>query len=314
MRINGNSFESFYINLNQADSIPIYPNDQLNLFSVPDKILKVEVIGQVKSPGDYLYTPGLMLSELLDICGGFEDSTFWKSVKNDIAQVIRRKSDKRYEEVINFDLNKIKNKEIDISLQNLDRIVIYANLNFFEKDNVIITGEINVPGSYPIVRDRETLLSLINRAGGFTNKSLVDGIELFRDSLRVAWENYSINVMPGDSINIREKPGTVFVTGEVYNPALIEFDKKKSLTDYINLAGGLTKNGDKNDITIIYSNGQVVPKKRFSRLRISDGSTIVVNPKMENEPFNITQFANSTLSLISSFVTIAVLIQQLSPS
>ena len=35
--------------------------------------------------------------------------------------------------------------------------------------------------------------------------------------------------MPGDSVIINQKPGTVFVSGEVYNPGLIEFESTKSL-------------------------------------------------------------------------------------
>ena len=65
--------------------------------------------------------------------------------------------------------------------------------------------------------------------------------------------------MPGDSVIINQKPGTVFVSGEVYNPGLIEFESTKSLKNYINLAGGFTKLGDKSDIIIIYPNGNVVP-------------------------------------------------------
>ena len=203
------------------------------------------------------------------------------------------------------------NGKADVALQNLDRVVIHANLNYFEKENVQILGEVKIPGDYPILQNGESLQSLISRAGGFTDKSFDDGIEIYRGSLRVAWKNMNLPLMAGDSVVVKEKPGTVFVTGEVYNPGLIEFDSRKSLKNYIDLAGGPTKDGDKNDVIVIYANGEVIPKKRFSSPKIKDGATIIVNPKEPREPFDATQFANTTMSLLSSLVTIIVLSKQL---
>ena len=74
---------------------------------------------------------------------------------------------------------------------------------------------------------------------------------------------------------------------------------------------GLEKNGDKNDILIIYPNGEVVPSSRFFSKTIRDGSIIIVNEKIDTEPFNPTAFANNTLSLLSSLVTILVLSRQI---
>ena len=42
-----------------------------------------------------------------------------------------------------------------------------------------------------------------------------------------------------------------------------------------------------------------------------EGSIVVVNQKAVTEPFNPTQFANTTLSLLSSLVTIIVLSKQM---
>jgi len=55
----------------------------------------------------------------------------------------------------------------------------------------------------------------------------------------------------------------------------------------------------------------VKPKKRFSSPKIQDGSTIIVNVKEPTESFDPTEFANTTLSLLSSLVTIIVLSKQL---
>ena len=113
----------------------------------------------------------MTLKALLTLGGGFEDSTFWKSVYHDQAEIIRRDPESRYENVIKVNLVKIFIMAIEkktSSLQNLDRVVIHANLNYFEKENIYISGEVNIPGAYPLISDNETLKSIINRAGNLT--------------------------------------------------------------------------------------------------------------------------------------------------
>ena len=132
-----------------------------------------------------------------------------------------------------------------------------------------------------------------------------------QNKVRVAWQNDSVILMPGDSIIVKESPGSVNISGEIYNPGLIEFRKGKSLKYYIDSAGGVTEKGNKRNIIVIYANGVVSPNKWFSSPKIEDGSTIIVNQKPLSEPFNTTEFATTTLSLISSFVTILVLTKQL---
>ena len=95
--------------------------------------------------------------------------------------------------------------------------------------------------------------------------------------IRVAWRNTSIALLPGDSVIVREKTATVFVTGGVYNPGVLEFQNGKSLKYYINAAGGLTELGNKNGIVVLHPNGVVSPKKWYKNPKILDGSTIIVN-------------------------------------
>ena len=310
-RKNGKSFESSYISRLEAKSFSTNLLRSVSVQPLMEEEQYVEIIGQVKFPGKYSFYKDMTLSSLFNLSSGFNDTTFIKSVFLSQGEIIRRQPDQRYDEVISFDVKDVKDNINDLFLENLDRVVIHANLNYFEKKPVQILGEVNIPGNYPVLKDNESLRTFINRAGGFTERSFIEGIKIYRDSLSVAWKNLSIPLKPGDSVVIQQKPGTVFVSGEVYNPGLIEYDKNKSMKNYINLAGGLTKNGDKNDILIIYPNGEVVPSSRFFSKTIRDGSIIIVNEKIDTEPFNPTAFANNTLSLLSSLVTILVLSKQI---
>ena len=194
-----------------------------------------------------------------------------------------------------------------------------------------MVGEVNIPGSYPLLYDNESLASILSRAGSLTSKALKNGISIYRKSenqtndesnemeskfekgemVRVAWSNESIIMMPGDSIVVKESTNTVKIEGEIYNPGLVEFNKGKSINYYINSAGGITDLGNKNSIIVIYANGVVRPKRWFSIPEVTDGSTIVVNPKLITEPFDITEFATSWTSILSSLLTALVISQQI---
>ena len=131
------------------------------------------------------------------------------------------------------------------------------------------------------------------------------------DKVRVAWQNNNIALMPGDSVVVKEKTATIFVTGAVYNSGVLEFRKGKSLRFYLNAAGGLTNRANEKGIIVLYANGIVSPKKWYSSPTVLEGSTIIVNQKAPKEPFDITQFATNWTSIISSVVTILVLSKQL---
>ena len=40
--------------------------------------------------------------------------------------------------------------------------------------------------------------------------------EKIPEKLRVAWSNFNLSLMPGDSIIVKEKPGAIYVLGNVY--------------------------------------------------------------------------------------------------
>ena len=335
-RVNGNNSFGFYVDFLKIDQVNLKDGDEITLTQTIKSKNNVKIIGQVKKPGDYIFYKGMKLSELIELSGGLSDTTFWKSVYQDRAELIRKDPKTRFENIIEVDLANIRNGNIDYNLQNQDLFIVHANLNYYEREPVKIFGEVNIPGSYPLTYQNENLKSLIDRAGGLTPSALKDGIAVFRkkdfyydseessssfstgspesDWIRVAWKNYDLPLTSGDSIYVNEATRSVLIEGEVYNPGLIEYQKNKSLNYYISSAGGVTTKGDKNDIIVIYSNGIVAPKRLFRSPEIIDGSRVIVNTKEEKMPFDIASFATSTLSIISTTVTILVLSQQLSNS
>ena len=332
------NYKNIYTYYDESGDVVAVDGDKITLHETLFNVQQVELIGQVKKPGIYNYFDGMTLHDLVEIGGGFDDSTFWNSVYQSQAEIIRRDPNSRYEKVVKYDLSKMDLKKDlkKIKLKNLDRFVVHSNLNFFEKKNIQINGEVNIPGSYPLITNSESLKDIINRAGGLTQKALTNGISIYRDKnyfennqyefidkdkdensngkVRVAWQSEKIALMPGDSIIIKEKTGTINIVGEVYNPGLIEFKAGKSLRSYINYAGGITENGNRDGIIVVYANGVVVPNKWYNSPRILDGCTIIINKEEESIPINITQLASNWAQIVSSLITALVLTQQISSS
>ena len=119
--------------------------------------------------------------------------------------------------------------------------------------------------------------------------------------------------MENDSIRITSKPNIVEVSGEVNSPGFYQFMPGKNMSDFIRLAGGFTKNADKNSF-IIHANGQSKQiRSRFFSPRVFDGSRIVVPTKEISEPFNLTTFATNITSLyadITQILLVLSLVQQ----
>ena len=331
----GSMNESYYIKFEEAALTLAQNGDNLKIKKIHINPLKVEVVGQVKEPGSYNFFNGMDLKYLISLSIGFNDTSFWKSIYP-VGQLVRRNPDNRYETIINVNLERLaKGDETqNFKLQNLDKLLVHSNLNFFERKSVKISGEVNIPGSYPIKKDDEDLASLLERAGGLTSKALPNGITIYRDrkyffkkddiryedegqneenneKVSVAWSKNTISLMPGDSIIVKESTKTVLITGEVQNPGLIEYNKGKSIRYYINAAGGVNDRGNKKSIILVEANGLVRPKKWYISPSVSDGSIIHVSRKEETQPFDITQFATNWTQIISSLITAVILSQQI---
>jgi len=159
--------ENYYISYSKSHLVNARDGDIIIPRYIFDEQQQVEIIGQVKKPGIYHYYPGMTIYDLIDLSIGYNDTTYWKSIHHESAQLVRRDPFNNYEKVIDVNIKDIIN-DIDsqnLKLQNLDKFIVRANPNFVENENVQILGEVNIPGSYPLLSDRESLKSLLKRSG-----------------------------------------------------------------------------------------------------------------------------------------------------
>lgn len=309
------AYEVFYVDPEQAQFELAKDIIRLRVLSVPDVSREVAIFGQVKLPGIYAYENSMKVMDLLKIAGGLNDTTFMKSIYLEEAEIIRQAPNSIYPQRIPINLEQLLNDQNDqnIELYNQDIVLVRENSNFSDPQYITIGGQINIPGKYTIQQKEETLENIIARAGGFSSNAYIEGLQLYRDTLQVVLHGYDMIVTNGDSVYVPESPGIVKIFGQVHREGLVQFVKGKSLSYYIERAGGFTYEADKKRVVVHYANGDVRLKKSylFSLLSISppikDGSTVYVFRKETKPPFNITQLLAITASTASSIITLYLL-------
>lgn len=286
--------------------------DVLTINSIPTIINEVFISGQVKNPGSYVLTDLMTIKDILVRAGGIEDENYLKSVYLDQIEIIRVDENNNYNIILELNYKDLlsTNKFDKYILQKDDHIVVHQNIFYKKNNNVQITGEVLVPGTYSLMNSREPLSDLIQRAGGFTKHAFLDGIQINRDDKKLVWNKLSIKLTDGDHVYVPEKPGVVEIKGEIYNPGLISFKKGRSVMSYVNSAGGLTNDANRFNISLIYPNGNVKSVKLLPRT-VKEGCIIIVHRKPEKEPFDLGSFLTESLSIMSSVALIYVALDRI---
>lgn len=307
------AYEMFYVSYDEAAYESADGVENLLALPIPRVDRQVSVFGQVKSPGVYTYEDSMTVMDVLKISGGINDDTFWKSMYGTQAEIIRRDPTKEYPTRILINLSDLRNgdESQNIVMENMDLLLVRQNLNYATPSHVIVAGEVNVPGVYTIQKKEESLAEIIERAGGYSANAFSEGLQMFRDSLKIVLKGDDISVLHADSIYVPQHPGIVTVVGEIQNPGLVEYIRGYSLQDYIESAGGYKPDANRKYIAVHYANGDVKLKKsRWFSPPVKEGSTIQVYKKPPSEPFNSTQFLQSLSSAVASLATIYFIVSE----
>ena len=102
----------------------------------------------------------------------------------------------------------------------------------------------------------------------------ISGIVVPYDLENLKNSPYNILLEDGDEIYIPKKPGSVLVFGEIYNPSALIYVKGMTVRDYLAMAGGLTKDADKENIFVIKADGSVVSSSNLNRGKDWDGRNL----------------------------------------
>ena len=196
----------------------------------------------------------------------------------------------------------------NIKLEPFD-VVQIRKMPIYEKLQVVyVDGAAFYAGRYVLANKKETVLDIIERAGGLRADANPKGIKIIRKSDRVATEAVEtiklpipieyekIKKNPNSQKNIRLKAGdkiiipklieTVKVFGEVELNSEIPYKSRKGTRYYIRSVGGLRENAMKKRIYVIYANGIAKTTKNYIFFKdypkIEEGCEVIV-PAKEKE-------------------------------
>lgn len=176
-----NTFES---NLDEikTKSIKVQSGDLIKVFSVVQDKKFVRLSGAVQREGEYAASPGMTIKDLISMAGGLKDYAYTNEAE--LTRITPTLEGPKIEKMmIALDKALAGSLSENIVLKENDYLLIKAVPEWGMYKTVEIVGEVRFPGSYTIKKG-ERLSSLIERAGGFTDKAYLKGATFTRESVR----------------------------------------------------------------------------------------------------------------------------------
>lgn len=157
-------------------NITIKDFDRIVFHSIWERTYKktVNVYGEVLKPGQYQFTEGMTIGDLVFAAGNILESAYL-----DEAEVTTQVTENN--KLVRFEHRKIKlfealkgNAQHNILLKPYDSLFVKRLSDWRKESFATITGEVLFPGRYPL-RKGEKLSSLIERAGGYSETAYLKG-------------------------------------------------------------------------------------------------------------------------------------------
>jgi protein involved in polysaccharide export with SLBB domain len=361
-------FESDIATLKDKE-VPVESGDVVKIFQIVKDKKTVKLAGAVQREGDFGFSPGMTVKDLVDLAGGLQYFAYSKEAE--LTRVHVTDEGPKTEKIM-IDLEKALagETESNMELKGDDYLFIRTVPEWRLYRIVKLSGEVKFPGNYTI-RKGERLSSLFERAGGFTDKAYLRGAVFLRASVQEAQQTrltesidrleqhmlssslletqtalsaeevarqktlqsqqaallakmrsakplgrltirleenietfagstFDVELEEGDSIFIPDRPASVNVMGSLYNPTAFIYNPEASVSDYIQMAGGLTEEAEDDNIFVLKADGSAVSRQQssfwglgwnpetkryesgtFMAKKLDAGDTIVVPPKLE---------------------------------
>lgn len=251
---------------NRLASIPVLPTDILRVFSpaaVPVQVQiqneYVRVAGEVRQSGVFPIKKGETLRELIARLGGATENGYIFATQLKRESVRRAQQAKLDEVAARFE-------------RELESIATQRLAGTTDKDNVAtVTAEVE--------RQRKLAQQLrAVRAEGRVVLELPDGDAQVKHLPDLVLQD-------GDSIYIPRKPGTVDVLGSVFQQNSFIYKPRRSVNDYVALAGGPTAAADTSEMYVIRADGTAQSSDGWlvglGGVGLNPGDTIVIPEKID---------------------------------
>lgn len=168
--------------LEGSDAMEVRPGDVVSVFeAVPDKKV-VRLAGAVERGGMYALGRDLTISHLIGLSGGLKPYAYGRQAE---LTRVTPTPDGPVTKKIYIDLERAMAKDPghDLSLVDNDYLFVRTVPEWELYRTVSIRGEVRFPGTYTIEKG-EKISSLVERAGGFTEKAYLKGAMFTRVAVR----------------------------------------------------------------------------------------------------------------------------------
>jgi len=137
--------------------------------------------GTVRFPGEYPLVEGMSINDLIRLSGGLLESAYSQTAE--IARIDLSNPNRAVSSIVVSSLT----GSSSMALQPSDYVEFRTIPDFRETQTISLEGEFVFPGVYAFDKG-ETLSSIIQRAGGFTDEAFAGGSVFLREALRAREE------------------------------------------------------------------------------------------------------------------------------
>ncbi|WP_421132389.1 SLBB domain-containing protein [Alteromonas sp. A079] len=144
----------------------------------------VNVSGSVFHPGAYPMVAGMRVEDLIEAAGGMKEETYGLAATLSRQVLMDSEFSRTDSRAISLNKTNALLDTTDLILHPNDHLILRTKPEWVQTPKFVqIEGEITFPGKYRIDK-RETLCSLMQKVGGFTEDAYLFGTVFLRDSVR----------------------------------------------------------------------------------------------------------------------------------
>ncbi len=259
----------------------------------------VSVLGDVRVPGTYRTSGDIHLSDAIHLAGGLNPDA-----QTEDAQVFRYMPDSTLK-ILNVKLNTaLEGSPADnIMLTPRDRVLIHKSAAAADPSTVLVKGEVERPGRYPLTAEM-TVSDLIHAAGGLKQSADLQTADLthfvWKDDKQVTGDQGRVSLAKaltgdpsanpvlnnGDVLTIRQVPGwedlgaSIMVRGEVVHPGGYGIRPGERISSVLTRAGGFSP--------AAYPYGAVLVRNEVQRLEMRSYAELVQRVREQQTQLKLT--------------------------
>jgi polysaccharide export outer membrane protein len=264
----------------------------------------VSVLGDVRAPGTYRTSGDIHLSDAIHLAGGLNPDA-----QTEDAQVFRHMPDSTLK-ILNVKLNvALEGSPTDnIMLTSRDRVLVHRSAAAADPATVLVKGEVERPGRYPLTAQM-TVSDLLAAAGGLKQSADLQTADLthyvWKNDKQVTGDEQQVSLAKamtgdgssnevlnnGDVLSIRQVPGwedlgaSITVRGEVVHPGSYGIRPGERLSSVLMRAGGFAPGA--------YPYGSVLVRSEVQKLEMRSYTELVQRVRQQQTQLQLTATSTS---------------------